>query len=256
MSVLALMHGGIKTAKSAAEFTSITKKVGYETTEEALVVTSFNLELPEDFGSLPKSGIAKDSRVLPVLPTFREWDGSDGYVGLLKVELANKLGEFMVLMGQHYRQCLSGKALVVAMEMLAARKLFISDLSTWINTTYQDTWARTMALEKEAWSLISHCVRVILKLLRDLRSSGARWTVETREAQMVWAQFQYHRLMEELRLAQFSAHPALSHVLNLHLQDNVVSRYRYKSLEKKVTEIAKIAKEAKKAADKAIAAKK
>jgi hypothetical protein len=62
--------------------------------------------------------------------------------------------------------------------------------------------------------------------------------------------------MEELRLAQFSAHPALSHVLNLHLQDNVVSRSRYESLEKKVTEIAKIANEAKKAADKAIAGKK
>jgi hypothetical protein len=142
------------------------------------------------------------------------------------------------------------------MEMLAASKLFISDLLIWINTTYQDTRARTMASEKEAWPLISHCVWVIFKLLRDLWSSGARWTVETWDAQMVWAHFQCHRLMEELRLAQFSAHPALSHVLNLHLQDNVVSNSRYKSLEKKVTKITKIANEAKKAADKAIAAKK
>jgi hypothetical protein len=46
-----------------------------------------------------------------------------------------------------------------------------------------------------------------------------------------------------------SAQPALSHVLNFHLQDNVVSRFRYESLEKKVTEISKIANEAKKAAD-------
>jgi BMFP domain-containing protein YqiC len=255
MSVLALMHGGYDSAQSAAEFASITKKVGYETTEEALVVTSFNLELPEAFGSLPKTGVAKDSRVLPGLPTFKEWDGGDGYLGL-KVELANKLGEFMIPMGQHYRQCLSGEALIVAMEMIASSKLFISDLSTWINTTYQDTRARTMALEKEAWSLISHCVRVIFKLLRDARSSGARWMAETRDAQMVWAQFQCHRLMEELRLAQFSAHPALSHVLNLHLQDNVVSRSRYETLEKKVAELGKIANDAKKTADKALAAKK
>jgi hypothetical protein len=41
MLVLALMHGGYKAAKSAAEFALITKKVGYKTTEEALVVTSF-----------------------------------------------------------------------------------------------------------------------------------------------------------------------------------------------------------------------
>lgn len=81
-------------------------------------------------------------------------------------------------------------------------------------------------------------------------------TLKTRNAQMVWAQFQCHRLMEELRLAQFSVHPALSHVLNLHLQDNVVSRSQYESLEKKVLEIGKIANDAKKAADKALAAKK
>jgi hypothetical protein len=256
MLVLALMHGGYKTAKSAAEFASITKKVGYKTTEEALVVTSFNLELPEASDSLPKSGIAKDLRDLPGLPTFCEWDRGDGYLGLM-VELANNLGEFMVPMGQHYHQCLSGEALIITMEMLTTRKLFISDLSTmWINTMYQDTRARTMASEKEAWSLISHFVRVIFKLLRDSGSSGARWTAETRDAQMVWAQFQRHRLMEELWMAQFSAHPALSHVLNLHLQDNVVSRSCYESLEKKVTEIAKVANEAKKAADKAIAVKK
>jgi hypothetical protein len=254
LSMLALMHGGSESAKSAAEFASITKKVGYDSTDEALVVTSFNLELPEVFGSLPRSGIAKDSRVLPGLPTFKEWDGGDGYLGL-KVELANKLSEFMSPMGQHYRHCLTGEALLTAMEMLAASKLFISDLSTWINTTYQDTRARTMASEKEAWSLISHCVRVIFKLLRDARASGARWTVETRDAQLVWAQFQCHRLMEELRLlAQFSSHPALSHVLNLHLQDNVVSRSKYESLEKRVLEIEKVAHGAKKAADKAVGA--
>jgi hypothetical protein len=64
----------------------------------------------------------------------------------------------MIPTGQHYCQCLSSEALIVAMEMLAASKLFILDLLMWINTMYQDTWAWTMALEKEAWSLISHCV--------------------------------------------------------------------------------------------------
>jgi dUTPase len=70
MPVLALMHCGYESAKSAVEFASITKKVGYKTTEEALIVTSFNLKLPEAFSLLPKSGIAKDSRVLPGLSTF------------------------------------------------------------------------------------------------------------------------------------------------------------------------------------------
>jgi hypothetical protein len=118
--------------------------------------------------------------------------------------------------------------------MMGASKLFISNLTTWINTTYQDTWARTMESEKETWSLISHCVRVVFQLLRDAHSSGLWYTAETRDAQLVWAQIQCHQVMDALRLAQFSAHPPLSHVLNLHLHNNVVSQSKYKSLEKRL----------------------
>lgn len=53
MSLLALMHSGSESARAAAEFASVTKKVGYSSTDEALVVTSFSLVLPEAFGSLP-----------------------------------------------------------------------------------------------------------------------------------------------------------------------------------------------------------
>lgn len=78
MSMLALMHNGSDSAKSAAEFTSLSKKVGYTFTNEALVVTSFSLDRPEAFGSLPSSGVlVQDSRVLPTLPSYKEWDGGD-----------------------------------------------------------------------------------------------------------------------------------------------------------------------------------
>ena len=92
--MLALMHQGSEMARAAAEFASVTKKVGYSSLDEALVVTSFSLELPEAFGSLPNSGVARDSWILPALPTFKEWDGGDGYSGL-KVTLADKLMEFV-----------------------------------------------------------------------------------------------------------------------------------------------------------------
>jgi hypothetical protein len=155
-------------------------------------------------------------------------------------------------MGYYYRTRLAGEALNVAIEMLSTSKTFIADLSTWVNTTYQDTLARTMSSEKEAWALISHCVRVVFKLLRDARSSGARWTPGTSDEQLVWAQLQCHRVMAELRAVGFGAHPALSHVLNLHLQDNVVSRSKFEKLEARLIEVEKIAKEAKKAADKKV----
>jgi hypothetical protein len=126
------------------------------------------------------------------------------------------MSEFVPQMGQYYRSVLAGEALTFATEMLLTSKAFISDLTSWINTTYQDTLARMMSSDKEAWALISHCVRVVFKLLRDARSSGAHWTPGNSEEQLVWAQLQCHRVMDELRAVGFGAHPALSHVLNLH----------------------------------------
>lgn len=90
--------------------------------------------------------------MLPALPTFREWDGGDGYNGL-KVSLSDKLGEFVPQMGNYYRSSLCGEALNVATEMLMASKLFIFELASWMNSTYTDTMARTTASEKEAWAL-------------------------------------------------------------------------------------------------------
>jgi hypothetical protein len=78
MSMLALMHSGSESAKAATEFALVTQKVGYSSPDEALVVTSFSLELPEAFGSLPNLGVAQDSRILPMLPTFKEWDSGVG----------------------------------------------------------------------------------------------------------------------------------------------------------------------------------
>lgn len=103
MALLALMHSGSELAKATAEFMSVTKKVGYSSpADEALVVTSFSLELPEAFGSLPSSGVARDSRLLPALPTFKEWNWGNGYNGL-KITLMEKLGDFIQHnMGQYF----------------------------------------------------------------------------------------------------------------------------------------------------------
>jgi hypothetical protein len=140
--------------------------------------------------------------MLPALPTFREWDGGDGYKGL-KVTLSDKLGEFVPQMGAYYRSTLSGEALNVATELLMASKLFIFELAAWMNMTYMDTMAHTTASAKEAWALISHCVHVLFKLLWDAQSGGARWTPTegSGDLELVWAQLQCHRVMAELRAA-------------------------------------------------------
>jgi hypothetical protein len=41
---------------------------------------------------------------------------------------------------------------------------------------------------------------------------------------ILWRSFETHKKMEELTKKQFSAHPLLSHVLNLHLQQHSVCK--------------------------------
>jgi hypothetical protein len=89
-----------------------------------------------------------------------------------------KLGGFVQDMAQYYRTCLTGEALIMAIDMLTGSKNFLFELSTWMNHKYTDTIAQTMASEKEAWALVAHCMRIIFKLLQDARASGAQWTPE------------------------------------------------------------------------------
>lgn len=205
---------------------------------------------PKAFGAPPSSGIAGDSWLLPALPTFKEWDGGDGYNGL-KVMLTNKLAEFACHMSNYYRTSLAGEGLTVALEMLSTSVTFILELLKWMNHKYMDTLIYTMASEKEAWALIAHCVCIIFKLLQDACSSGSQWTPEALygDVRLVWAQLQCHRVRSDLQGVVFGAHPALSHVLNLHLQDNIASCSKFEALEKRVVEAECIARDAKLAAE-------
>jgi hypothetical protein len=62
--------------------------------------------------------------------------------------------------------------------------------------------------------------------------------------------------MRKLREANFSAHPALSHILNLHLQDNSVSKADMAGMEKRLKAVLDEVKALKSAVDHGVAAKK
>ena len=85
---------------------------------------------------------------------------------------------------------------------------------------------------------------------RILSASKQHCSAGGGDVQVVWAQLPCQRVMYELCSTRFAAHPALSHVLNLHLQDNVMSQPKLKAMERKMTEVEQLAHEAKKLADK------
>jgi len=76
---------------------------------------------------------------------------------------------------------------------------------------------------------------------------------------VLWGSLQAHIRMQQFTSQGLSANSKLSHVLNLHLQDNAVMQPEFTKLKEKVTEveklttgIQKVANQAKSVADKAV----
>jgi len=67
-----------------------------------------------------------------------------------------------------------------------------------------------------------------------------------------WGALQTHRVIQELSSEGFEAHPRLSHILNIHLRDNAVSKSAMDRLLAEMTEIKRIAEKAEKTADHAL----
>jgi hypothetical protein len=234
VSLIHLVHGGATTLESSISMKEKAKRAGLENINEAKMLHSFELELPAMFGAIPSSGVDRDDRVLPSMPTFNEWESKTGHGGAkqnLKKAL-EKTKEMRKIINEH----LSGEAQEVAKAMLDESKSFIDDLSTWITNHYNETIARSGATEKECWSLVGHCVRAIFAMLYDARGPGRPpYMVESdKAASTLWGGLQAHRVMAELREADFGGHPKLSHILNIHLHDNSVSRVAFERLSTQV----------------------
>jgi hypothetical protein len=75
--------------------------------------------------------------------------------------------------------------------------------------------------------LISHCVRAIFADLHEARIAGRGSYPKGIEAAagIVWGSLQGLKRMQEYSALGFSAHPKLSHILNLHLQDHALMKH-------------------------------
>jgi hypothetical protein len=70
-----------------------------------------------------------------------------------------------------------------------------------------------------------------------------------------WGTLQSLGVMRKFREANFSAHPALSHILNLHLQDNAVTKSELAVVLEMIKDLAEDVKLVKSASDRKITAK-
>jgi hypothetical protein len=87
-------------------------KSRYASAEEALIGSSFKIELPAFFGKdSGNDSASKDIRVLPAVRTFKEWDPVDGYRGARQHMFNRKVEEVK-------DSLIASAALIVATKMI------------------------------------------------------------------------------------------------------------------------------------------
>jgi hypothetical protein len=91
ISHMAVSSHGLDSLVDKLKFEDYSSKRGQDSTQ-AVFELSFRNELPKLFRQLPQSGVAQNSRALPALPAYSDWDtglGLNGTRHVLAHNLAN-----------------------------------------------------------------------------------------------------------------------------------------------------------------------
>ena len=80
----------------------------------------------------------------------------------------------------------------------------------------------------EIWKLISHCMREVFAELRISCIVGCGpYLPEDRPSSVSWGCIQGLNMTKEFYKLGFSAHPKMSHILNIHLCNNSIPKAKF-----------------------------
>jgi hypothetical protein len=224
-SLMAVAYGAGGTMAEVLKLEESKKKLGLSTSEEAILLASFHLEIPAFFGKPSTLATNVSSKVLPGLSNFAAWDAGDTDHGL-RYDLRRKVQDRASGWGLSIETTLPlGEAQMVAQAMLHASTTFVEMVSNWITQFFRDCKSKG-ADEVETWKHISHTVREVCSILHDARRAGRGPFLSEgeRATGLFWGQLQAHREMQIISNRGLMGDPRLSHILNLHLRDNAVMR--------------------------------
>ena len=132
----------------------------------------------------------------------------------------------------------------IALTMINGSAMFINKLVNWVTAQYLQLVGRGGNPE-EVWRLLCQSVRAVFRALHVKRSSGRGPFVPGEEAACrLWGCLQAYKRMLEFKDNLFAADPELSHILNIHLQDNAVMKKDLEKINKQIEAALKSAKEA------------
>jgi hypothetical protein len=141
---------------------------------------------------------------------------------------------------------------LIASTMLTEAQEFVMTLITWINTFLTDGENKGDD-EQETIQHMSHAIRMVCEMLHSARAPRrGPFRLGEKGVKIFWGTLQALGVMRELRMANFSAHPALSQILNLHLQDNAVTKAEMASMEKRLKSVLDEVKALKSAVDRKV----
>jgi hypothetical protein len=141
VSSLALVHDSSNSAFEQVSYEGKLKPAGHSNRNEAILIYSFEVELPAMFGKDSTPGVLRDGRVLSACPTVNEWDAGGRLRGA-KYSLATNL-EKATVFSRRIGDDLPGEAREVAREMLGSSVSFLRELSSLIT--------RSGTSDKECW---------------------------------------------------------------------------------------------------------
>jgi hypothetical protein len=228
--LMALAHNKGATTQEVLKMNEYKEKLKYTSIDAALIATGFQIAIPEFFGIRTSDRSAK---ALPGLSKGQDWDARDGDRGL-RYDITRRCSTVYLDRTTNMKYSLSPVARLVAGSMLTETHEFTTGLVTWISTFLTDR-ANKGDNEAETIQHMSHAVRTIMEMLHAVRAPGrGPFAPGEMGAKILWGTLQAVVVMRELRRVNFSGSPALSHILNLHLQDNAVTKSELAAMEKRL----------------------
>jgi hypothetical protein len=236
-------------------------QVGYRSSMEATIATSFGCVLPSIFTGKAVENISLLQRKvdLPGLAKFEVWDTGSASTGI-RSDMRNKVKAVETGFNGFIKQSgLSYEAKGVAHSMLTASVLFVDQLSNFMSMFYTElTGSEMQTDDAEAWTLTCSVVKKMFDDIAALRTvakyTNSKDHTPAKVASIfLWATLNAHRIMDEYLDERFRHHRSIAPIINFHLYQ---FRVPWSAFDKKVTAVQeeatkafRLATEAKRVAD-------
>lgn len=216
-------------------------KIGFSE-PESKHIAAFRIIVPTLLGRTKEGDKLSINTPLAALPDYATWNSNDNFSDV-KSRIQRGLDDLKLQIGDAITtSCyLHPKAERLAQKMHDLSHTFLSELSSWIDSFYNELKATSHCTPQEAWHLVALCVQKLFEELRIPRARAANAAgikaTNDRLSTYLWALLQVHQSMSGFLTHRFRGHPSVAPVVMLHIFSTRVTWAAHKKLEEAVSKI-------------------